>query len=203
MPDPNPAHPAASAADAPSDARADAPATLAVRAADHEIVTTRRFAAPRALVFDAFNDPAHVGAWWGPDGFTTTTFAMDVRPGGAWRFVMHGPDGTDYPNRVDYLEVVRPERLVWDHGDDGGGPPMFRAVVTFADHPDGAQHGTELVMRMRLASAEALAAVRARGAEAGARQNLDRFAAHLRAHLAARLATPPATRPPAPASVPA
>lgn len=190
-PDANPARPDARAADAASDAAA----ISEVRAADHEIVVTRRFAAPRALVFDAFTDPAHVGAWWGPAGFTTTTFAMDVRPGGSWRFVMHGPDGTDYPNRVDYVEVVRPERLAWDHGTDDGGAPIFRATVTFADHPDGAAYGTEVVLRMRLPSAAALAAVRAHGAEAGGRENLDRFAAHLAARVA--------TRPPVPTSVPA
>ena len=75
------------------------------------IVTTRVFDAPRDLVWAAWTDPAHLAQWWGPDGFTTTTSAYDLRPGGTWRFMMHGPDGSDYPNRITFDEIVRPERL--------------------------------------------------------------------------------------------
>jgi uncharacterized protein YndB with AHSA1/START domain len=59
-------------------------------------VITRVLDAPRALVFEAFTDPVHIGEWWGPDGFTNTMQEMHVKPGGAWRHIMHGPDGTDY-----------------------------------------------------------------------------------------------------------
>ena len=90
--------------------------------ADREIVTTRLFDAPRERVFDAWVDSAHIGRWFGPNGFTTTTESMDVRPGGVWRFVMRGPDGVDYPNHITYSEVVRPERLVYVHGDDSDAP---------------------------------------------------------------------------------
>ncbi|HEY4215204.1 MAG TPA: SRPBCC family protein [Steroidobacteraceae bacterium] len=101
---------------------------------DREIVITRVLKAPRELVFEAWTRPEHVAQWWGPTGFTTTTAAMEVRVGGSWRFVMHGPDGTDWPNRVDFLEVVRPERLVYDHGDGiESSPHHFRVVVTFED----------------------------------------------------------------------
>jgi uncharacterized protein YndB with AHSA1/START domain len=72
------------------------------------IVGTREFAAPRALVFSAWTDPKHLAQWWGPFGFTTTTFSFDFRPGGVWRFVMHGPDGRDYQNRVTFEEIVPP-----------------------------------------------------------------------------------------------
>ena len=65
--------------------------------ADREIVATRVFDAPRDLVFRMWTDPAHIVHWWGPNGFTTTIHEMDVRPGGMWRFIMHGPDGVDYP----------------------------------------------------------------------------------------------------------
>jgi uncharacterized protein YndB with AHSA1/START domain len=88
--------------------------------ADREMVITRVINAPRALVFKAWTKPAHIGNWWGPRGFTTTTHSMDVRPGGEWRFVMHGPDGTDYQNRIVDLEVVEPERLVYDHFGEAG-----------------------------------------------------------------------------------
>ena len=96
---------------------------------DRVISSTRVFDAPRELVFDAWTDPEAVAQWWGPNGFTITTFEMDVRPGGVWRFVMHGPDGRDYQNRIVYVEVQRPERIVYDHVTG----PVFRATATFED----------------------------------------------------------------------
>lgn len=98
------------------------------------IIGTRIFNAPRDLVFSAFTDPKHLDHWWGPNGFTTTTSAFDFRPGGVWRFVMHGPDGRDYQNRMTFEEIVRPERIVYHHG--GGEdvkPVQFRITVIFED----------------------------------------------------------------------
>ena len=76
--------------------------------ASREIVATRTFDAPRDLVFKMWTDPKHIAQWWGPKGFTTTIYEMDVKPGGVWRFVMHGPVGVDYQNKVVYLEIVKP-----------------------------------------------------------------------------------------------
>jgi uncharacterized protein YndB with AHSA1/START domain len=113
---------------------------------DREISATRFFAAPRDLVFQMWTDPDHIGKWWGPNGFTTTIHKMDVRPGGEWNFIMHGPDGRDYQNRIVYVEVERPERIIYDHISG----PVFRAYVTFAD--EGQK--TRLTMRMLFESAE-------------------------------------------------
>ena len=94
----------------------------------------REFDAPRDLVFSAFTDPKHLAQWWGPNGFTTTTSSFDMRPGGVWRFVMHGPDGRDYQNRITYEEVVPPERIVYRHGGgDDVEPVQFRQTITFED----------------------------------------------------------------------
>jgi len=124
------------------------PATLV---GDREIASTRFFDAPRELVFKMWTDPEHIGRWWGPRGFTTTTFHMDVKPGGVWRFVMHGPDGTDYENNVTYLEVFEPERLVYQHGGAADGEPVnFHVTVTFESV--GSQ--TKLTMRMVFPSAD-------------------------------------------------
>ncbi len=101
--------------------------------AEREIVISRTLDAPRDLVFNAFTDPEQVVRWWGPNGFTTTTEHMDVRPGGSWKFVMHGPDGTDYPNFIAYEEVVRPERLVYGHGADAAGDAHFKQTITFTE----------------------------------------------------------------------
>src|SRR4029079_1916926 len=65
-----------------------------------EIVLTRLLDAPRELVFDAFTRPEHLKEWWGPGGFTNTIQEMDVRPGGDFRLVMHGPAGRDYRNHM-------------------------------------------------------------------------------------------------------
>ena len=75
------------------------------------IIGSRVLDAPRALVFSAWTNPKHLAQWWGPNGFTTTTHAYDFRPGGVWRFVMHGPDGRDYQNRITFDEIVPPELL--------------------------------------------------------------------------------------------
>ncbi len=67
-------------------------------------------ASPEA-VYSAIQDPARLARWWGPDGFTNTFHAFEFRPGGSWLFTMHGPDGTDYPNQSEFLELV-PDALV-------------------------------------------------------------------------------------------
>jgi uncharacterized protein YndB with AHSA1/START domain len=97
------------------------------------IIGTRVFDAPRELVWTAWTDPKHLAQWWGPDGFTTTTSAFDMRPGGVWRFVMHGPDGRDYQNRITFDEIVRPERIVYHHGGEDVEPVQFATTVTFED----------------------------------------------------------------------
>lgn len=144
--------------------------------AERSIITTRVFDAPRELVFKAWTDPAHIGEWFGPDGFTITMQEMDVRPGGRWRFIMHGPDGVDYTNLVVYTEVAPPDRLAYDHSDDGEGGIAFQTTVTFVEH-DGA---TTLTMTALFASAaERDRVVEEVGAIEGGQQTLGRLAAYL------------------------
>ncbi len=143
--------------------------------ADLEIRFTRVYDAPRSLVFKVWTELEHVTQWWGPRGFTTTTKSMEVKPGGQWRYTMHGPDGVDYPNLTTFLEVVKPERLVYDHGDEEN-PRMFRVTVTFTN----AGAGTRLDMRMVFASAaERDFIVVKHGAVGGGNQTLDRLGEHL------------------------
>lgn len=79
---------------------------------DREIVMTRVFNAPRALVFKAFTDPEAIAQWWGQNNATTIVDKMDVRPGGVWRYVQRDADGNEWGFRGEYLEIVPPERLV-------------------------------------------------------------------------------------------
>jgi uncharacterized protein YndB with AHSA1/START domain len=98
------------------------------------MVGTRLLDAPRELVWSVWTDPKHLAQWWGPDGFRTTTSTFDFKPGGVWRFVMHGPDGRDYENRITFDEIVKPERIAYHHGGgDDVEPVQFRTTVTFDD----------------------------------------------------------------------
>src|SRR6202048_5575705 len=111
--------------------------------ADREIVIARVIGAPRELVFEAFTEVRNPSRWWGPEGFTTTTRAFEFRVGGEWDFVMDGPDGTDYQERISWTGVVPPERTALLHGESRGDPNAFESVLTFA--PDGA--ATRIEMR--------------------------------------------------------
>jgi uncharacterized protein YndB with AHSA1/START domain len=117
--------------------KTSAPAAVA-KPSDREIVITRVFDAPRALVFEAWTRPEHVAAWWGPRGFTLASCEIDLRPGGAYRFVMRSPDGQDYPIKGVYREVVPPERIVYTDDFDMEGMPNIEGVVTltFAEQGD-------------------------------------------------------------------
>lgn len=153
--------------------------TAEASTADREILISRVFDAPRELVFKAWTDVRHISEWWGPNGFTTTTSNMDLRPGGDWRFVMHGPDGRDYNNRVRFLEVAEPERLVYEHGDydDSEVEPLNMHVTVNFDEQDGK---TELTLRMRFITVEERdRVVREYGAVEGGQQTLERLAEHI------------------------
>lgn len=87
---------------------------------DRELVITRIFNAPRELVFKAWTEAEHIAQWWGPQGFTTRVIEQDLRPGGKSRYIMVGPDGSEYPVKGVFLEVVSPERIVTtDEFDEG------------------------------------------------------------------------------------
>ncbi|MCF6409819.1 SRPBCC family protein [Pseudalkalibacillus salsuginis] len=137
---------------------------------DRELIINRIFNASRELVFNSWTDPEHLQKWWGPSGFTIMIQEIDVRPGGVWQYVMHGPDGVDYDNKIVYIEVISPERLVYSHGD--GEEEHFRVTVTFNEQGDK----TELTMQMLFKSvAELDKAVKEYGAIEGAKSTLNRL----------------------------
>ena len=144
-------------------------------AAGREIVSTRIFAAPREEVFAAFADPRRLAQWWGPLGFTNTIHQFDLRPGGVWHFTMHGPNGADYPNQSEFNEVVRPERIVFQHL---GPIHPFQMTMTFA------KQGRKTVLTWRMLHETAAEIAQLGELLAGAtEQNFDRLAAHLASHL--------------------
>lgn len=139
--------------------------------ADAGIVNTRLFAVPREALFEAFSNPDHLVHWWGPKGFTNTFHEFDLRPGGSWRFVMHGPDGAEYQIAKDFIEVVKPERIVLQNLEP---THRFQMTMTFADDPGG----TRLTWWMLFESAEENTKLRSVISEAN-EQNFDRLEAYL------------------------
>lgn len=107
---------------------------------------TRHIQAPRAMVWRAWADLEQVAKWWGPKGFTTTTYERNFSVGGIWRYTMHGPDGTDYSNLVAYIEIEEPSRIVYDHGSDED-PKMFHVSTEFSESDTGTKIVTLFTFR--------------------------------------------------------
>ena len=140
------------------------------------IITTRIINAPRELVFKVLTDPNHIVEFWGPNGFTNTTKSMDVKVGGQWLFTMHGPDGTNWPNRIIYRQIEAPRLIIWEHDNGGEGEVdhRFTGEIELWDE----SNKTRIELRMIEKSIEARDAIVGFAAEGG-RQNLDRLASHL------------------------
>jgi uncharacterized protein YndB with AHSA1/START domain len=141
----------------------------------NELYLTRLFEAPVNVVWEAWTDPAQVAQWWGPRGFTITTHSKDLRPGGHWHYMMHGPDGTDYPNKTVYHEVEKYAKLVYDHGGNDEQAPLFRVTVLFSES-DGK---TKMDMTMALATAQAAEEIKQFIKKAGGNTTWDRLAEYL------------------------
>lgn len=139
--------------------------------ADREFVHSRCIDAPREQVFRAFSQPDRLARWWGPDGFSSTFEKFDMRQGGAWSFVMHGPDGTDYPNENVFREIDPPSRVVIEHISDDH---RFFLTITF----DVKESQTLVGWRQLFDSAEHKEKVAAVVHQAN-EQNLDRLQAEV------------------------
>lgn len=137
--------------------------------------TERVLPHPPEAIVAAFADPAKLAVWWGPAGFRNTFEVFEFRPGGRWVFVMHGPDGQDYPNRAEF-QVTEADRIVIRHVN----APLFTLTVGL----QAADGGTRLTWQQAFedpAVAEALRPI----CEPSNEQNLDRLGALLGAPLSA------------------
>lgn len=156
--------------------------TLKVKAstpADKPTITMEReFDAPPEVLFRAFTDSEALKIWYGPNGFTITVLAVDFRVGGLFRFTMHGPDGTDYPNRIAYREILPGERLAYLHDSDiDNDPRAFEVTVTFEAL---GTNRTLLTMASTFPSIEARNAVMKFGAVELGMQTLGKLAAYVK-----------------------
>jgi uncharacterized protein YndB with AHSA1/START domain len=141
------------------------------------ITMEREFAAPPVVVFRAFSEPEALRQWYGPDGFTITVIAMDFRVDGLFRFTMHAPNGTDFPNRIQYLEIVPGERLAYRHGVDVDDDPNAFEVVNIFTAIGG--NRTRFVRHATFPSIEARNAVMKFGAVELGMQTIEKLAAYL------------------------
>jgi uncharacterized protein YndB with AHSA1/START domain len=140
---------------------------------NREMVISRVINAPREIVYELFTNPEHIKHWWGPTGFTNTIFKMDVKEGGIWDFVMHGPDGKDYRNTHVYLKLVKNEMIVMQYTTG----PKFRMTVTFTAQGNK----TLLNIKSLFESAEQLKEViTVFKADVGLKQNVDRLENYLK-----------------------
>jgi len=140
-------------------------------AADREIVSKRLVKASRETVFEAWTNPKYLALWWGPKGATNTFHEHDLRLTGIWRFIMHGPDGVDYPNKSVFVEISKPGKLVFDHVT----LPKYQMVATFTE-----ESGKTLVtMKMTFKSANEFPKIKKSVIETN-EQCLDRLEAQLR-----------------------
>lgn len=139
---------------------------------DREIVMTRVFDAPRELVFKAYTDPNAIPRWWGLRAHTTTVDKMDLRPGGVWRYVSRGPDGSEYAFNGVYREIVPPERLVQTFEFEGMPGHVSVETATFDEH-DGK---TTVTSTSVFDTVEDRNEMLKSGMEAGAAETFDRLA---------------------------
>ena len=139
----------------------------------NEIIMSRLLNAPHELVWEVFTDPKHLANWWGPFGFTITTHHKETKVGSQWRLTMHGPDGTDYPNKIVYEEVVKPERIVFRHsGDEDSQGVNHITTITFKEEGNK----TRIGFKMTFPSLENLKEVNAEyGAVEGGKQTMARL----------------------------
>lgn len=149
---------------------------MAAKNKPNELYITRIYDAPVKTVWEVWTDPAHVAKWWGPRGFTLTTHSKDLRAGGHWKYTMHGPDGTDWPNNTIYYEVEKYSRLVYDHGGNDDQPPLFRVTVEFKELKG---NKTQMEMTMALATAEAAKEIKKFIKQANGDSTWDRLAEYL------------------------
>jgi uncharacterized protein YndB with AHSA1/START domain len=150
--------------------------------ADREIRLSRLVNAPIDLVWEVWTNPEHIKEWWGPNGFTNTINKMDVRENGEWDLIMHGPDGTDYKNKSIFKEIIKHEKIVYEHISS----PKFVATISFK-----AQNEKTLIdWHMLFETKEQfIQVVKTFKADEGLRQNMEKLDNYLSTHLQLRKQT--------------
>jgi uncharacterized protein YndB with AHSA1/START domain len=143
---------------------------------DRELLLSRKINAPVELVWEVWTKPEHIANWWGPDGFTNSISKMEVKPGGKWNLVMHGPDGTDYENESIFREIVPLKKIVYEHVSH----PHIVATILFE------KSGQETLITWHAlfdSREEFLEIVKIHKADVGLKQNVGKLVAYLEKHV--------------------
>ncbi|WP_423148397.1 SRPBCC domain-containing protein [Rubrolithibacter danxiaensis] len=139
--------------------------------ADRELSITRILKAPVNLVWEAWTTPEHIANWWGPSGFSNTIHKMDVTAGGEWRLTMHAPDGKNYPNKSEFVEIVPFKKIVFKHFN-----PNYLANIVFVPK----EKETMLEWTMQFETAELFeTVVKVFKADEGLNQNVEKLENYL------------------------
>ncbi len=141
-----------------------------------QINTERLLNAPRELVWKVLTFPEHLQYFWGPDGFTNSYKKFDLRVGGEALFTMHGPDGTDYPNRFIFRTITPPSYMAWDHDGGDDHPESLHFLGEIELLAEG--NKTRIHLRLTVDSVAQRDEI-AKYAVEGGIQNLDRLAAYV------------------------
>jgi uncharacterized protein YndB with AHSA1/START domain len=139
---------------------------------ERQIVTIRVFNAAVKNVFSAWTNPELLRRWWGPKGFSNTFHVFDLRPGGDWKFTMHGPDGSNYPNESVFIEIEEPKKIVLNHISK----PRFRLTAEFEDEGN---NRTKLLFQQLFETVEEYNKVKVFAVDAN-EENMDRLQAVLK-----------------------
>lgn len=134
--------------------------------------TIKSFNAPIETLWKAWTAPEHIKHWWGPAGFTSTIHQMDVQEGGDWKLTLHGPDGTNYPNRSTFLEIVPLQKIVYEHFN-----PHFITTVTF-ESINSQETRVEWSMLFDTAEMREII-IKAHKGDEGQRQNIEKLERYL------------------------
>ena len=139
---------------------------------DREVTMTRRFDAPRSLVFEALTTPELLRRWYGPEGWELVVCEIDLRVGGAWRFLGRTPDGREVGQYGTYVEVEPPERIVQTERWEDWDPGETLVTTTLTEVGDATLYTTT----MRFPTPDVRDIVMRSGLETGARQGYDKLA---------------------------
>lgn len=145
---------------------------------ENKVTYKKYFDVPVDLLFEVWSKPEHLMEWWGPDGFTLTIKSLDFSNGGIWEFIMHGPDGHDYQNKIQFINIHKPKSILYKHIGDGEGDEdvNFQSRIIF----EAAGEGTNLIMEQIFSSKQELERVNEKyGAIEGGKQHIGNLAKYL------------------------
>ena len=141
------------------------------RAKEKKLQAVKVFKVPSDLMWKVWTDPEHIVNWWGPDGFTSTIHKMDFQEKGEWKLTLHGPDGTNYPNRSIFREIIPFKKIVFEHFN-----PHFITTILFEPKDED----TQLDWSMLFDTDEmGDIIIKAHKAEEGLKQNIERLEKYL------------------------